>query len=579
MGEVGIADYPAFHAWSVGDRPAFWRHVVDRLAVPFTVPARADFEGIAHSPEWFPGARLNIALACFGGDPDRTAVVHRRRGRIEVMTVGELRDRASRFAGALHERGIGPGDRVAVAMVMNAESVIAYLGVVLAGAAVVSIADSFSPAEIAARLAITDAGLVVTQDRIRRAGRELPMAAKVFAACGPPAIVVDTGGGVDLRAGDIGWDGFADGPSTTPVVADRSAHTNILFSSGTTGEPKAIPWTHLTPIKAAMDGHYHQDIHRGDVVAWPTNLGWMMGPWLIYASLANGAAMALHDDAPTGRDFLEFVAAAGVNVLGLVPSLVAAWRAAGAADGVDLSAVRLLSSTGEASNPEDYRWLMDRFAAPVIEYCGGTEIGGGYLTGTVLQPAVASQFTTPALGLDVRILDGEGASADSGELFIVPPSIGLSTTLLNRDHDDVYHSDLPPSEVPLRRHGDHVERLDNGNYRALGRVDDTMNLGGIKVSSAELERVVSTVPGVAETAAIAVSPPGGGPSLLVIYAVPAPDVTLDSAAVERDMQAAIRDRLNPLFRLHDVVVVDALPRTASQKVMRRSLRDAYPVSG
>jgi acetyl-CoA synthetase len=149
----------------------------------------------------------------------------------------------------------------------------------------------------------------------------------------------------------------------------------------------------------------------------------------------------------------------------------------------------------------------------------------------------------------------------------------LSNTLLDRDHDEVYHAEVPEWEGrALRRHGDHIERLGPGRYRALGRVDDTMNLGGIKVSSVEIERAVSATTGCRETAAIAVSPPGGGPSRLVIYAVPEPGVAPDVEAWRDEMQLAIRSRLNPLFHLHEVVVVDELPRTASNKVMRRSLR-------
>ena len=222
------------------------------------------------------------------------------------------------------------------------------------------------------------------------------------------------------------------------------------------------------------------------------------------------------------------------------------------------------------------RYLMDLAGGkPVIEYCGGTEIGGGYIAATMVQPAVPAAFTTPTLGLDVRILDDEGRPADAGEMFIVPPSIGLSFELLNRDHHEAYYAGVPETDVPLRRHGDHFERLGDGTYRAHGRVDDTMNLGGIKVGSAELERAMAEVEGVAEVAAVAVEPPGGGPSRLVVYAVPAPGFVPDVAAWELAMQAAIRSELNPLFKIHDVVVTDMLPRTASAKVMRRTLRDAY----
>jgi acetyl-CoA synthetase len=125
--------------------------------------------------------------------------------------------------------------------------------------------------------------------------------------------------------------------------------------------------------------------------------------------------------------------------------------------------------------------------------------------------------------------------------------------------------------VPLRRHGDQVERLSPGRYRVHGRADDTMNLGGIKVSSAEIERVVNGIDGVVETAAIAVPPPGGGPSLLVVYAV------LDGGGDDWQdtMQQVLRGELNPLFKIHEVVVVEALPRTASNKVMRRVLREMH----
>jgi acetyl-CoA synthetase len=212
---------------------------------------------------------------------------------------------------------------------------------------------------------------------------------------------------------------------------------------------------------------------------------------------------------------------------------------------------------------------------PIIEYCGGTEIGGGYITGTLVQPCVPSTFTTPALGLEIAILNDEGNPTDKGEVFIIPPSIGLSTELLNKNHHQVYFANTPCH--PLRRHGDQMEHLPNGYYRAHGRVDDTMNLGGIKVSSAEIEHVLNTVEEICETAAIAISPPEGGPSQLIIYAVVTPESHKDKQALQSDLQKAIAQHLNPLFKIRDLVLVDTLPRTASNKVMRRVLRDFYRV--
>ena len=263
-------------------------------------------------------------------------------------------------------------------------------------------------------------------------------------------------------------------------------------------------------------------------------------------------------------------------MLGLVPSLVRAWRATNCMAGLDWQAIQVFSSTGECSDPDDMLFLMALANyKPIIEYCGGTEIGGGYITGTVVQPSSPSTFTTPALGLDFVLLDEGGKQTDNGEVFLLPPSIGLSLELLNKNHHEVYFKGTPegPSSTPLRRHGDQIERLGGGTYRARGRVDDTMNLGGIKVSSTQLEETLNAIPGIDETAAIAVSKPSGGLSRLVIYTVTQKPESPES--LKPGLQEAISQSLNPLFRVHDVVVVDTLPRTASNKVMRRVLRDQY----
>ena len=221
------------------------------------------------------------------------------------------------------------------------------------------------------------------------------------------------------------------------------------------------------------------------------------------------------------------------------------------------------------------------FRAPVIEYCGGTEIGGGYLTGSVLQPASPAIFTTAALGLEVTVLDEdheEVGGGQEGELFLVPPSIGLSQKLLNRDHHQEYFAGCPPGpggEI-LRRHGDQMAVLPGGLFKAQGRADDTMNLSGIKVSSVELERVVGKHPQVFESAAVAIRAGGEGADSLVLFVVP--EGTPDEAILKAEIQSLIARELNPLFRIHDLVLTDKLPRTASNKIMRRQLR-ANPEGG
>ena len=574
--ELGIDTYENLHRWSAKHRDRFWEKAIDRLGIVFRRSPDQILAGDPRHPEWLPGARLNIAESCFQATPGATAVVYEHGGRRGTLTYEELEALVDRVAHGLHQLGLHRGSRVAIAMPMTLQAVAGYLGIVKAGGVVVSVADSFAPEEIRTRLEIAGADAVITQGAIHRGRKTLPMYAKVLEADAPRAIVVEPEPD-QLRDGDLDWETFLGPPEPFEAVEmEATDYMNILFSSGTTGTPKAIPWTHLTPIKSATDAHFHHDVHPGDVLAWPTNLGWMMGPWLIYASLINRATMALFDDAPTGRWFGEFVEWANVTMLGVVPSLVRTWHETECMEDLDWSRIRVFSSTGEASNRADMRHLMSLAGGrPVIEYCGGTEIGGGYMTGTVVQPCVPAAFSTPTLGLDIAILDEEDEPARVGELFLIPPSIGLSTELLNRDHDEEYYADAPegPGGKPLRRHGDYFAHLGGPYYRARGRTDDTMNLGGIKVSSAEIERVAIALPGVREAAAIAVPLQGGGPSKLIVYVVG--EAEADLADIKSELSDAIRTHLNPLFKVHTVIPIEELPRTASNKVIRRQLRDHY----
>ena len=590
MMELNIKTYPEFHAWSVSNRDMFWQMMINTLNIKTkdtSAEAQQGATGISTNL-----GKLNIVESCFSAPPDAIAIVAQRENDkdLETFTYQELESLTNRVANGLVEIGMRQGDAVAVDMPMNAESVAIYLGIVKAGCVVVGIADSFAPDEIATRLRIGNAKAIFTQDYINRAGKRLPLYEKVIAAKAPKAIICSCEGSDRVvriqREGDMAWSDFlSDTETFTPVPCHPDAHTNILFSSGTTGEPKAIPWTHTTPIKCAADAYLHHDIHANDVLAWHTNLGWMMGPWLIYASLINKATIALYDGgSPTSRDFGVFVQNAKVSMLGVVPTLVRAWKNTECMRGLDWRAIRAFSSTGECSNPEEMLYLMSLAGyKPVIEYCGGTEIGGGYVTGTRVQPAAPSTFTTPALGLDFLLYDDHGNPSDNGEVFIVPPSLGLSTSLLNADHNAVYFAGTPSRN--LRRHGDAIERLGSKfedepwftgmKYRVHGRIDDTMNLSGIKVSSAAIEEVLNVIDGIQETAAVAVSPEDGGPSQLVIYTVLVASESGKPTKQEiRDaLQVELSQHLNPLFRIHDVVIVDALPRTASNKVMRRLLRD------
>lgn len=582
MAKLKISDMRALHSWSVNHYEKFWEIVIKQLNIIFhKKPEKiCDLREGIESPQWFPGAKLNIIASCFTAPANKTAIIYENNdGLLQKLTFGDLNLLSNRVANSLVQQGYRAGDAIAIDMPMNYLAIAIYLGIIKMGGVVVSIADSFAKDEIAMRLRIANTKAIFTQDFTLRNEKQLPLYEKIVAAQAPQAFVLPLQEKVTLtlRPSDLDWDTF--------LVADNNfqlhnsepmENCNILFSSGTTGEPKAIPWNHTTAIKAAADAFYHHDIQPDDVLAWSTNLGWMMGPWLIFAALMNQATIAIFNGLPNTRAFGQFIEKTKVTMLGVVPTLVANWRQTRCMEGLNWEAIRRFSSTGECSNPEDMFYLM--FLAgykPVIEYCGGTEIGGSYITSTLIEKNYPSLFSTPALGLNFTILDEQGRATENGEVAIIPPSIGLSTQLINGDHSKVYFNHMPKTldGKKLRRHGDQIRKLPNGYYSVLGRVDDTMNLSSIKISSAEIERVLVGINDIIETAAIGITPSGHGPSRLIIYA--ATHKNLDKEVTKKIMQEKINQHLNPLFKIEDLVFINELPKTASNKIMRRTLRNHY----
>lgn len=581
MASTNLSDVKAIHDWSCKNYNDFWQKMIGTLGIIFkkNPDKLCDLSQGIETPKWLPGAQMNIADSCFTAAPTATAIIYQDQTKQLVkMSYAELNHLSNRIANSLVKQGFIAGDAIAIVMPMNVNAVAIYLGIIKMGGVVVSIADSFSPQEMATRLNIAKAKCAFTQDVIAWNGKKIPLYEKLKTANAPKTIVLtsNTKTEILLRDTDLSWDDFIqDNINFTSVACDPMSACNILFSSGTTAEPKAIVWNHTTPIKSASDAHLHQNIQTDDILAWPTNLGWMMGPWLVFATLINRAAIALCTGAPKDRAFGEFIQDAKVTMLGVVPTLVATWRQSKCMENLDWQAIKVFGSTGECSNPEDMLYLMSLGGyKPIIEYCGGTEIGGGYVSSTVLQPNYPSLFSTATFGLNFTILDEQGKESNIGEVAIIPPSIGLSTTLLNANHHQVYFTNMPTiRETVLRKHGDQIKRYENGYYSILGRVDDSMNLGGIKVSAAEIERVLVGINDIIEVAAIAITPPDNGPSQLVIYA--AGNTQLEKKLVMIEMQRRINNELNPLFKIYDVVFITDLPKTASNKIMRRILRKKY----
>jgi len=592
MQSLDLQSYQELHQWSVKYRAKFWETAIKSLNIRFDKKYRQLLDNSAgnEDPKWLPGAELNIVKSCFQARGDKTAIIasdelnNRRK-----VSYKELQLLCNQVSNGLLKQGLQQGDRIILYLPLCPEAVAAYLGIIQAGMVAVLVADSFSATELQKRIASSEAKAVIAMDEYTYGGKILDIYSKIREAGAPLSVIISSQESPDLREQDILWEDLLDHNVFEPHIAGPDQLISILFSSGTTSEPKAIPWNQLTPIKCATDAYYHHDVHPEDILTWTTGMGWMMGPWTIFAALINQATLALFTGSAASPAFGSFTEKSGISIMGTIPSLVKAWRSSGMMEKYQWQ-VRLFSSTGEPSQVEDYLYLMwlCAFKAPVVEYCGGTEIGGGYMTGSVVQAASPATFTTPALGIDLRFRDEESAQLSQdqdGEVFIVPPSIGLSQKLLNRDHHEEYYNDTPVLKdgTPLRRHGDayqiYPQFLEGTTfYKSRGRADDSMNLGGIKISAVEIEKIINQHPAVYESAAVAVAPEEGGPEALVVFFVPK-DKQADVSQLRSEWQKMITKELNPLFRIKEVVKRQDLPRTASNKLMRRLLRKEYTALG
>ncbi|CAH9073156.1 unnamed protein product [Cuscuta epithymum] len=602
-----IASFRQFHKFSVDHPEIYWSFVLKELAIQFQQDPVCILDTSSdpskHGGTWLPGSVLNIAECCLlpssrhKKEDNSLAIVWRDEGQddddaLHSMSLQHLRHQVMLVANAL-DLVFSKGDTIAIDMPMTEKAVIIYLAIILGGFAVVSIADSFAPTEIATRLRVSNAQAIFTQDFIVRGGRRFTLYSRVIEAAPKRVIVVPVAGEdveVQLRHQDVSWKSFLAAPlhlprpsNYTPVYQPIDSITNILFSSGTTGDPKAIPWTHLSPMRGAADSWAHFDVQAGDVFCWPTSLGWVMGPTLVYACFLTGATLALYHGSPLGRGFGKFVQDAGVSILGTVPSLVKAWKSTDCMKGLDWTRIRVFATTGEVSNVDDDLWLTSRaYYRPVVECCGGTELASTYIAGNLLQPQAFGAFSSASMSVGIVILDEDGHAypddkACMGEVALFPINMGASDRLLNADHESVYFKGMPVHKgMQLRRHGDILKRTVGGYLTVQGRADDTMNLGGIKTSSVEIERVCNLADkNIVETAAVSASPAIGGPEQLVIFVIVKEGFKVSPLELKTKFSRSIQSNLNPLFKVSAVKIVPRFPRTASNKVMRRALRDIW----
>jgi acetyl-CoA synthetase len=598
MRTFGVATVDELRRRSVADIGTFWNTVVTDLGIPFRVPYEQvlDLSGGVQYPDWFVGGRINIADACLTRwareTPDTVALVHESEdGAVVRLTYPELADAVARARSGLRAAGIRRGDAVAVYLPMIAPAVIAMYAAASIGAMVVPLFSGFAPMAIAARLRDADVAAVITADGTTRRGKPVDLLTQLERAL-PDAprvrlvVVVDNlGTGRSTSNGPartMSWDELLAGEPDPDVEDTASSDVLLLgYTSGTTGRPKGAVHTHAGfLVKVAAEVAYGFDIVPGRTFCWITDMGWIMGPLSVFGTHACGGTLLLYEGTPDTPDhgrLWQLAHRHGVAMLGVSPTLIRSLRAA--ADkppGEDLSSVRILGSTGEPWDPDSYAWLAEKVFAgrvPVINFSGGTEVGGSFLCPYPAEEIRSCSLGGPALGMDVDVVDDDGhpLRGSVGELVCRQPWPAMTRGVWRDDarYQEAYWSTYPG----MWRHGDYALVDTDGSWYVLGRSDDAMNIAGKRVAPAEIESVLAADPAVAESAVVGVPDPAKGEAVWAFWVSRGSGADSDDEVAAR-LRDAVATQLGKPFTPARVVRVAALPKTRSAKILRRAVRAA-----
>jgi acetoacetyl-CoA synthetase len=572
MRERGFADYDALWRWSVQDLDGFWAAIWGFFGVD------GSYERVLASREmpgalWFPGAEVNYAEHLFRGkDADATAIVHASELReLAELTWGELREQVARIRGGLRALGVERGDRVAAYMPNIPEAVAAFLATASLGAVWSSCSPDFGARSVIDRFAQIEPKVLLAVDGYRYNARDFDRREIV------DGIAAEVGGRV-VRLGYLDGSGWQEGfERDDELEFERVPFDHplwVLYSSGTTGLPKAIVQgqggillEHLKKL------HLHVDAQAGDRVFWFTTTGWMMWNFLV-SGLLTEAAIVLYDGSPAEPDMdvlWDLAATAGVTTFGTSAAYIAACMKAGVepAAGRDLSALRAVGSTGSPLSPEGFRWIYDHVGSAtwLFSTSGGTDLCTAFVGGCPIVPVYEGELQARSLGASVEAWDPDGRPlvGEVGELVITEPMPSMPLYLWNDPDGERYRDSYFSTYPGIWRHGDWIEITERGTAIISGRSDSTINRGGVRMGTAEIYRAVLAVDEVVDALVVDV-PREGGDDWMPLFVVMREGAELDED-LEKRIRTRIREDASPRHVPNEIVAVKAVPRTLSGKVL------------
>jgi len=584
------ASWQALHAWSVRERAAFWSALWDHAGVIGERGAQVLSDGDRMpGARWFEDGRLNFAENLLAGPEAQLALIAcDESGSRRTLSRPELRHAVHAVAAGFAAAGIGPGDVVAGFLANTPEAVIAMLATARLGATWTSTSPDFGASAVIERFGQTGAKLLVATGSYRYGGKHFDCTAKLAEILrGMPAlrtlVLVDTGNvPAGAPADTRPWhELLALDPAQAPPLQRFPFNTPlcVLYSSGTTGKPKAIVHgAGGTLLQHRKEHLLHTDIRPGDRVFFFTTTGWMMWNWLVSA-LASQATIILYDGSPTFPDndvLWRMAAAERINVFGTSPRFLAAMEKAGVKPRAshDLGALRTILSTGSplAANQFDYVYESVAPDVQLASISGGTDIVSCFCLGVPWLPVRRGQIQGAGLAMatDVYDSDGQPVVDQRGELVCAAPFPSMPLGFLN-DADGVrYHKAYFERFANIWHHGDYAIRTASGGFVILGRSDAVLNPGGVRIGTAEIYRQVEQLPEILES--LAIGQKHDGDERVVLFLRLRPGTALD-AMLEQRIRQAIRDGASPRHVPARIIAVADLPRTLSGKLVELAVRD------